>query len=54
MLNLFWFSKMLMNLMDGLGIDKAIQETERVLEQEDDDSSDEDEKLKQDWKILIR
>ena len=43
MLNLFWFSKMLWGFMKGLGIDKAISETERVLSEETDDETDETE-----------
>ena len=42
LLNMFWFSKMLWGLMKGLGIDQAIQDTERVLEEEYEDSSDAD------------
>lgn len=47
-LNLFWFSKMLWGLMKGLGIDQAIRDTERVLDDEEDSESETDEKLKKD------
>lgn len=40
LLNLFWFSKMLWGLMRGLGIDQALSNTERVLEDETDEDTD--------------
>lgn len=43
LLNLFWFSKMLWGFMKGLGIDQAVSETERILEDETDDDTDESE-----------
>lgn len=41
LLNLFWFSKILWGLMKGFGINDAVNETERVLEYETDDETDE-------------
>jgi hypothetical protein len=46
LLNLFWFSKMLWGLMKGLGIDKAIRDTEYVLENELEDSESDETPVK--------